>query len=269
MKNFNLLKRILIMAIFPIGLSSCALFSAAGFSSKGLPHTNVKGELISTISNTSTNIDHSTWHNLLQKYVDEKGLVNYEGFKKDRKAFDKYIKMLSENKPNQTWSVQEQISYYINAYNANTVKLVLDNYPLKSVQSIDGATTKEFVSMGTKQISLGALENSILRRMNEPRVNFAICKAAISSPRLLNEAYTADAINEQLEYATRSFINSPKNSIKPESAQLSRLFDWYSGDFTGGSITIGEYINRYSDVKMKNWNNISFKEYNWSLNKQP
>ena len=245
------------MAIFPIGLSSCALFSAAGFSSKGLPHTNVKGELISTISNTSTNIDHSTWHNLLQKYVDEKGMVNYKGFKNDRKAFDKYIKMLSENRPDHTWSVQEQLSYYINAYNANTVKLVLDNYPLKSVQSIDGATTKEFVSMGTKQISLGALENSILRRMNEPRVNFAICKAAISSPRLLNEAYTADAINEQLEYATRSFINSPKNIIKPESAQLSRLFDWYSGDFTGGSITIGEYINRYSEVKMKNWNTRS------------
>ena len=206
MKNYILLKRILIMAIFPIGLSSCALFSAAGFSSKGLPHTNVKGELISTISNTSTNIDHSTWHNLLQKYVDEKGMVNYKGFKNDRKAFDKYIKMLSENRPDHTWSIQEQLSYYINAYNANTVKLVLDNYPLKSVQSIDGATTKEFVSMGTKQISLGALENSILRRMNEPRVNFAICKAAISSPRLLNEAYTADAINEQLEYATRSFI---------------------------------------------------------------
>ena len=256
------------MAIFPIGLSSCALFSAAGFSSKGLPHTNVKGELISTISNTSTNIDHSTWHNLLQKYVDEKGMVNYKGFKNDRKAFDKYIKMLSENRPDHTWSVQEQLSYYINAYNANTVKLVLDNYPLKSVQSIDGATTKEFVSMGTKQISLGALENSILRRMNESRVNFAICKAAISSPRLLNEAYTADAINEQLEYATRSFINSPKNIIKPESAQLSRLFDWYSGDFTGGSITIGEYINRYSEVKMKNWNNISFKEYNWNLNEK-
>ncbi|HAJ82762.1 DUF547 domain-containing protein [Zunongwangia profunda] len=268
MKNYILLKRILIMAIFPIGLSSCALFSAAGFSSKGLPHTNVKGELISTISNTSTNIDHSTWHNLLQKYVDEKGMVNYKGFKNDRKAFDKYIKMLSENRPDHTWSVQEQLSYYINAYNANTVKLVLDNYPLKSVQSIDGATTKEFVSMGTKQISLGALENSILRRMNEPRVNFAICKAAISSPRLLNEAYTADAINEQLEYATRSFINSPKNIIKPESAQLSRLFDWYSGDFTGGSITIGEYINRYSEVKMKNWNNISFKEYNWNLNEK-
>ena len=73
--------------------------------------------------------------------------------------------MLSENRPDHTWSVQEQLSYYINAYNANTVKLVLDNYPLKSVQSIDGATTKEFVSMGTKQISLGALENSILRRM--------------------------------------------------------------------------------------------------------
>ncbi|MEO2071061.1 MAG: DUF547 domain-containing protein [Zunongwangia sp.] len=268
MKNYILLKRILIMAIFPIGLSSCALFSAAGFSSKGLPHTNVKGELISTISNTSTNIDHSTWHNLLQKYVDEKGMVNYKGFKNDRKTFDKYIKMLSENRPDHTWSVQEQLSYYINAYNANTVKLVLDNYPLKSVQSIDGATTKEFVSMGTKQISLGALENSILRRMNEPRVNFAICKAAISSPRLLNEAYTADAINEQLEYATRSFINSPKNIIKPESAQLSRLFDWYSGDFTGGSITIGEYINRYSEVKMKNWNNISFKEYNWNLNEK-
>ena len=195
-------------------------------------------------------------------------MVNYKGFKNDRKAFDKYIKMLSENRPDHTWSVQEQLSYYINAYNANTVKLVLDNYPLKSVQSIDGATTKEFVSMGTKQISLGALENSILRRMNEPRVNFAICKAAISSPRLLNEAYTADAINEQLEYATRSFINSPKNIIKPESAQLSRLFDWYSGDFTGGSITIGEYINRYSEVKMKNWNNISFKEYNWNLNEK-
>ncbi|WBL22848.1 MULTISPECIES: DUF547 domain-containing protein [unclassified Zunongwangia] len=268
MRNLIMLKRITITAIFSIGLSGCALFSAAGFSSKGLPHNNVKGELISTSSNSSVNIDHSGWHNLLQKHVNEKGLVDYEGFKKDRKALDKYIKMLADNKPDNSWSIQEQLAYYINTYNANTVRLILDNYPVKSIKKIDGAWTKEFVSMGNKQISLGAIENSILRRMKEPRIHFAINCASISCPRLLNEAYTASAINEQLEYATRTFINSDKNIIKKESAQLSRIFDWYSGDFTVKGNTLGEYINQYSNVKMKNWNNISFKEYNWNLNKQ-
>lgn len=271
MKNYNVnvIYRILIIALFTISFSSCSLFSAAGFSSKGLPHSNVKGELISTISNSTTNIDHSVWHTLLQKYVNEKGLVNYEGFKKDKNVLNNYIKMLANHKPNNGWSVQEQLAYYINIYNAYTIKLIIENYPVKSIKNIDGAWTKEFVSIGNKQISLGAIENSILRRMNEPRIHFAICFATISSPRLLNEAYTADAINEQLEYATRSFINSDKNNIKAESANLSRIFDWYSGDFTRGSITLGEYINRYSDIRMKNWNNISFKDYNWNLNKQP
>ena len=107
--------------------------------------------------------------------------------------------MLSENEPTEVWSVQELLAYYINTYNAYTVNLILDNYPLKSIKDISGPWTKAIIPIGDNKLSLGGLENGILRKMNEPRIHFAINCASYSCPKLLNEAFTASRIDEQLE----------------------------------------------------------------------
>lgn len=250
-------------------VSGCNLLSAAGFSNKGLSNKKVQEKLTSTTANSAVNLDHSLWTKLLQKHVNKNGDVAYKAFKKDKKELEKYLSMLSKNKPGKDWSVQEQLAYYINLYNAHTVALILENYPLKSIKDIHSPWTKAIAPVGDKKLALGGIENSILRKMNEPRIHFAINCASVSCPKLLNEAYTAAKINEQLDKVTREFINSEENEIDKDSAKLSAIFDWYKKDFISKEISsVREYVNQYSTIKIDKDATISYKEYDWNLNEQ-
>ena len=157
------------------------------------------------------------------------------------------------------------LAYYINLYNAYTVDLILRNYPTKSIKDIDSPWTKEFVKVGDTEISLGGIENSVLRKMNEPRIHFAINCASISCPKLLNEAFTANKIEEQLERVTKEFVNSDKNEISKNSVKLSSIFDWYKKDFKENG-TVIDYVNQYSNTKINSGASVSYKEYDWNLN---
>ena len=147
----------------------------------------------------------------------------------------------------------------------------MDNYPVKSIKDISGAWTKAIVPIGDKTLSLGGIENGILRKMNEPRIHFAINCASFSCPDLLNEAFTADKIDAQLDKVTRSFINGPKNDIGITHLKLSKIFDWYKKDYVINSENdvIG-YVNAYLYKKIKINPNatITYFEYNWDLNEQ-
>ena len=103
------------------------------------------------------------------------------------------------------------------------------------------------------------------RKMNEPRIHFAINCASYSCPKLLDEAYTAGKINEQLDLVTNEFINSDKNEISENAPKLSKIFSFYTKDFEPN---LAEYINKYSDTKINPNAEITFKEYNWDLNEQ-
>tara|TARA_R110002124_G_scaffold99337_1_gene245312 strand:- start:44574 stop:45377 length:804 start_codon:yes stop_codon:yes gene_type:complete len=261
--------KIVVAFIFFASVYSCNLLSAAGISSQGQPTKEVPQDLTSTTANSVVNIDHSSWDKLLKKHVNNDGLVDYKGFAQDQAALDSYLKMLSSYTPNDNWSVQELLAYYINIYNAYTVDLILDNYPVKSIKDIDGPWTKGIVPIGDKNLSLGGIENGILRKMNEPRIHFAINCASISCPKLLNEAYTAARINEQLDKATTQFINSDKNDISADNPKLSSIFDWYKKDFiVGGEQNIIGYVNKYSEVKINSNAEVTFKDYDWNLNEQ-
>ncbi|WP_405329861.1 DUF547 domain-containing protein [Leeuwenhoekiella sp. LLG6367-2.1] len=263
------MKRFLICIAVALSLQSCNLLSAAGLSNAGQPTKEVPTDLTSTTANSAVNVDHSEWNALLKTHVSNSGLVNYEGFKKDRSKLDAYLQKLSGYNPGNDWSVQELLAYYINLYNAYTVDLILNNYPTKSIKDIDGAWTKASVPVGSRNLSLGGIENGILRKMNDARIHFAINCASISCPKLLNEAYTAGKINEQLDKVTREFINSDKNDISATNAKVSSIFDWYKKDFiTTETPTIIDYINKYSTTKIKAGTPVTYKDYNWSLNKQ-
>lgn len=263
------LRNLSTIALAAFILQSCNLLSAAGVSSQGQPTKEVKTELTSTTANSAVNVDHSEWDKLLKKYVNSEGLVNYKGFKNNEVKLDDYLKMLSEKEPSNDWSVQELLAYYINLYNAATVKLIVENYPTKSIKDIDGNWTKGRVSVGSKELSLGGVENGILRKMNEPRIHFAINCASISCPKLMNEAFTAAKINEQLDRATKEFINSDKNDISASNPKLSSIFDWYQKDFkVNGKQNVIGYINQYAKTKINTGANITYKDYNWNLNEQ-
>ena len=242
----HLFKFILITMV-AISFQGCNLFSAAGLSSQGQPTKEVSGELEDIVVSQEV-VDHSEWDKLLKKHVDKNGMVDYKGFAKDKSKLTQYLIMLSKTEPTEAWSVQELLAYYINTYNAYTVDLILNNYPVKSIKDISGPWTKGIVPIGDNNLSLGGIENGILRKMNEPRIHFAINCASISCPKLLNEAYTASSIDSQLDRATKEFINSSKNDLKAENPKLSSIFDWYKKDFeVNGEVDVIAYINRYTE----------------------
>lgn len=231
---------------------------------------------------TAAPIDRDTFDKLLKKYVDKKGLVNYRGLKAnaaDLKEFNSYLAMLSKNPPKDSWSKAEQMAYWINAYNAYTIRLILDHYPLKSIKDIGSSiqiplvTTPwahKFFSIGNEKMSLDNIEHGILRKQyNDPRIHFALVCASLSCPRLRPEAYSAARLSQQLDEQGRDFLNNPaKNKITPAKAQLSKYFDWYKSDWNDNGQSVVKWVNKYSTTNITDNTPITYLDYNWSLNEQ-
>lgn len=216
---------------------------------------------------TAFSLDHSAWNTLLSKNVSSSGKVNYKAFKANKSELDKYLNHLSSNAPTGSWSSNEKLAYWINAYNAFTVKLIIDNYPLKSITDLDKPWDKKFISIGGKEYSLNDIEHNILRKeFNDPRIHFGIVCASYSCPQLLNKAYTAKSVNALLDIQAKRFINDKtRNVISPTKAQLSEIFNWFKDDFTKqGSII--DYINKYSAISVNADADISYLKYSWALN---
>jgi len=225
----------------------------------------------------SKSIDHEPWTVLLQKYVDQDGLVNYRGFQKDSLNLNAYLDDLSTNPPDEkTWSDEEQIAYWINAYNAFTVKLINDHYPLESIKDIGSAIQIPFINspwdirfieINGIILDLNNIEHSILRKkFNEPRIHFAINCASLSCPMMRREAYVGDKLDAQLEEQAIQFINdSKRNNITKTHAEVSGIFNWFKGDFTKNG-SLKDFLNLYAKIKIDEDARISSMDYDWSLN---
>ncbi|HMB63936.1 MAG TPA: DUF547 domain-containing protein [Eudoraea sp.] len=210
-------------------------------------------------------LDHSAWNTLLKKYVDTAGNVDYKSLKNDKNKLDEYLGYLAGNVPSGS-DEKEKLAYYINLYNAATVKLILDHYPVKSIKDINAPWDKKWVHLGEKLVSLGDIEHKILRRMNEPRIHFAINCASYSCPKLLNEAFTSSQLELQLQKAARDFVGDPsRNKIASDRLQLSNIFKWYIKDFTENSALV-VYIDQLSDTAIAADAKIDYLKYDWSLN---
>lgn len=209
--------------------------------------------------------NHAAFDALLKKYVTTAGKVNYKGFKQDKTALETYIKSLADNTPTDKWSKAEKMAYWINAYNALTIKLIIDSYPLSSIQKLDNGKTwdvKRF-KLGAITYSLNGIENEILRPMGDARIHFAINCAAKSCPALASEAFTSQNLQSLLESRTKRFINDPKSNIlKGKDLKISKIFEWYSKDF----YNVHDFINRYAVSKIPATANLGYTEYDWSLN---
>jgi len=227
---------------------------------------NAEMESNSEIENSLVRVDHDDWNALLSKHVDLEGNVDYAAFVKDIGKLEAYLDHLNKNAPNEKWSKNEKFAYYINLYNAATVKLIIDNYPLKSIKDISSPWDKKWVLVGGKKLSLGNIEHEILRKMDEPRIHFAINCASYSCPKLINQAFLPETMEAQLETATMDFVNdSSRNKISENKIQLSNIFKWYKGDFTDNG-TLIDYLNRYSKTKANKKAKVSYLTYDWGLN---
>jgi hypothetical protein len=211
-------------------------------------------------------IDHSLWNNFLQEYVSSDGHVNYKAISLHPENLDAYLQKLSKANPNDTWSKNETLAFWINAYNAFTIKLIIDNFPVKSIKDIKNPWDQKFIKIGSETMSLNHIEHDILRKMDDPRIHFAIVCASVSCPKLRNEAYISSQLNEQLSQAASRFLSDPtKNVISKNHLELSKIFQWFSKDFKKHGDLIA-FLNQYSQINILKNAKTKFKDYNWNLN---
>jgi hypothetical protein len=163
-------------------------------------------------------------------------------------------------------AMPKKMAFWINAYNAFTIDLIIDNYPVSSILNLDGGKTWDVkrITLGGKKYSLNQIENEILRPVfKDPRIHFALNCAAKSCPPLYNKAFTAENLERALEQRTRQFINDANfNSLTAEKASVSKIFEWYAADFGD----LKTYLNKYAVEKLNNSTAIGFLKYNWALN---
>ena len=229
-------------------------------------------------------IKHESFNKLLKKYVDKNGMVNYKAWHAsttDRSTLTTYLEHLGQASFNQPAQRNAQLAYWINAYNAVTIEGILRVYPTKSIRKHTKPVGYNIwknlkLHVADKKINLEDIEHKVLRKMNEPRIHFAIVCASIGCPRLLNEAYSAEKMEQQLTVNTKDFFSRSQNlQIDPNSRQikLSKLLEWYGSDFGGD-------INTQLTAYKKYWPaesvqavapggfSIGYLSYDWNLNTQ-
>jgi hypothetical protein len=240
---------------------------------------------------------HGQWDNLLQKHVSwisngSASQVDYAGLKSDQMILNDYLENLS-SVPITTfdkWSRNQQLAFLINAYNAFTIRLILDNYPgITSIRDTGSLFTspwkKEFFRLLDEQHHLDWIEHKMIRgsgRYDEPLIHFAVNCASIGCPALLNEAFVAERIDEQLLDVTRRFLTDRSRNFfdgNNDSLNISSIFDWYEEDFEKGwrgynSLKTffaqhAEWLSDNDATRMKIQQGkfkINFLDYDWRLN---
>ena len=211
--------------------------------------------------------DYKVFDKLLKTYVDPNGRVNYKMLTKEKTAINQVLDQLQKINT-QKLNEKARLAFYINLYNLTTLKVIADNYPIKSIKDIKGGKIWDIglMVLNGKSYSLNELENQLIRgQYKEPRIHFLINCGAKSCPPLHTEAFTEKNIDELMDKRTRQFINDVlSNTITPKQIKISKIFDWYQTDF--GNLV--SFINRYSKTKVLNNAKISFMDYDWDLNKQ-
>ena len=231
-------------------------------------------------------IDHTVWDQLLKTYVNEQGMVDYKAWKASAKAtqqLDGYLAELSRGDSTAASSRESKLAYWINAYNAVTVKGILEVYPTTSIRN---HTAKLWgyniwknlrLRVGDDPINLNDIEHEVLRKMNEPRIHFAIVCASIGCPRLLNEAYVADRLEEQLATNSRHFFAQSQNfraDKKGNTVYLSSILSWFGEDFGDSQAAVLKRIGPYlpsDDLRSfvaKQGIRVRYTDYDWGINEQ-
>lgn len=225
---------------------------------------------------------HAALTKILEKHANKSG-VDYAGMKKEPAALATYLDTLADVPESafKQFSREQQMAFLINLYNAATLKLVVDHYPVKSIKDIaapsGGPWKQTVVRLFGNARSLDYLENDLLRpNYKDPRIHFAINCASIGCPSLRNEAFQATKLSTQLDEQTRLFLkDTAKNrlDVKNKTLHLSPIFDWFKSDFVGKSGSVEKFIAPFVDAAdrvaiEKGGFTIRNTDYSWNLNKQ-
>lgn len=217
--------------------------------------------------------DHSLLDTLLIKYVDDNGFINYEGFKQDSQ-FEQYLNELRSYPPDTTWSNRNKLAYWLNAYNAFTIKLIAEHLPLESIRDITPINLNyvispwqiKFIDIGEEVYCLDDIKHGIIRKeFNQTRAYFGLLYATRSGPNLRREAYRGFMLDMQLSDQLRDFLmDKRKNQLGADHIKISKIFKWYESDFSQEG-TIIEFINKFSPMTVQGDAKVEYLEYDWEL----
>ena len=232
--------------------------------------------------NDSRSIDHTSWSRFLKKHVQSHSSgVNRIAYGQvsdsSRASLQAYINGLAQT-PISQFNRQEQLAYWINLYNALTVKVVLDHYPVKSIRDIksglfsSGPWGKKLVTVEGEQLTLDDIEHRILRPIwKDPRIHYAVNCAAIGCPNLQQAGFTAPTADRLLDQAAREFVNHPR-AAKVDGGRLvvSSIYVWFQEDFGDSDKGVIEHLRQYANPRLaaslSNVMRIAADRYDWSLN---
>lgn len=215
--------------------------------------------------------DHSALDELLRRHVDAEGFVDYAALKTERAQIDAYAALLA-GAPFAQLGRDEKLALLINAYNAFTLQLILDHYPVASIRDIDDPWGKKRYALAGATVSLDEIEHEMIRKgFAEPRIHFALVCAAFSCPPLRSEAYVGERLEEQFAAQTRDSLGHPRwLRLDGGTLRLTKIMDWYGGDFerAGGAVQfVGDYnaaVKRRLDAGERL--RVDFLDYDWALN---
>jgi hypothetical protein len=223
--------------------------------------------------------DHSAFDALLGSFVDEHGFVDYLGLGRRQADLDRYLELLAAA-PFEELGRDEKLALWIDAYNAFTLKLILEHYPLDSIRDIPSAERWERVrwNVAGNEYSLNQIEHEQIRpKFREPRIHFALVCAAVGCPPLRREAFVGARLDEQLEDQARR-VHRYERWIRYTSGadriELTSLYEWYGGDFEQVAGSVIDYAARHrpdlaADLESGHRPTPRFLDYDWSLNRQP
>ncbi len=232
-------------------------------------------------------VDHSAWDRLLKTYVkpaaDGINRVDYRAFKAGgRKALSAYLDALQRVDPAKL-DRPEQFALLVNLYNARTVSIVLDHYPVRSIKDITlgggllaaftgGPWKAKVLRLKGVDLSLDDIEHGILRAVfKDPRVHYAVNCASLGCPNLGVEAFTGAKLNAQLDAAARAYINHPRGvRVDADGVRASSIYKWFGEDFGASDRAVLKHIRRYAAAPLANKlarrNEIIDYDYSWRLN---
>ncbi len=255
----------------------------------GIRHSNIAATALAVLlfaaasagearlARAAETFDHGPWSTILERYVDDDGRGAFRDLAaRDGATLDAYLAALATADPG-GWTRDEQLAFWINAYNALIFRAVLDGH---SAESLFG---RYRMFWRYRRVVAGAertpddIENRIIRPMGESRIHFALVCASASCPKLLRRAWRAATLEADLDAQTRRFVNDPaRNRIAPGAPALglSAIFDWYDEDFGGSDDALRAYVARFSDEPSRAYlteqrPEVEFLDYDWSLNAQP
>jgi Protein of unknown function, DUF547 len=221
-------------------------------------------------------VDNRIYATLLDQHV-RKNRVDYDGFKRDEALLDRYLAILSSIDSAQLFP-RERLAFFINAYNAFTIKLILTKYPgINSIKEIgsffSNPWSQKFISLNGHTVSLDYIEHEVLRpKFKDPRIHFAINCAAKSCPPLFNQPFDGKRLDAQLDERTSKFVNDASAVyLKENTLYTSKIFKWFSQDFNDAPlIFIKTYATGEFKDKLTAGSNIkiSYLPYDWTLNRR-